>query len=79
MSDSQIFRNATPAVAFPLLACAPFAAFTANYEYRLGREWLGREDLSAGGADTSGVKLFHGLIHFAAWIGQTYGVVCLGL
>jgi len=35
--------------------------------------------LAQGGVNTSDLKLINGLVHFAAWIGQTYGVVCLGL
>jgi hypothetical protein len=35
--------------------------------------------LGQGGVNTSDLKLINGLVHFAAWIGQTYGVVCLGL
>jgi RHS repeat-associated protein len=32
---------------------------------------------AAGGVNTSGVKLFNGLVHFAAWLGETYMVLCL--
>jgi hypothetical protein len=30
-----------------------------------------------GGVDTSAVKMFNGLVHFAAWIGETYYTLCL--
>jgi hypothetical protein len=29
------------------------------------------------GVDVSGVKIFNGLVHFAAWVGQTHATLCL--
>jgi hypothetical protein len=35
-------------------------------------KYLGKE-----GVDTGGVKIFNGLVHFSAWIGEAYSVLCL--
>jgi RHS repeat-associated protein len=55
----------------------PVVVSTTHFTKEQMREVL--KYLGKSGVNTSDLKLINGLVHFAAWIGETYGVVCLGL